>query len=103
MSGHSVQISKADIAYAKGLVEKAKETGDTSHLSEMYEYMADKGDRYAELANGVVEGDTLSGKSALEFMEHTATSQGIEWDEGKTDSIRMEVKGTDLFIHRMSE
>ena len=57
----------------------------------MYNYLSGFGDRYSTLALGVVDGNTLSGQAAIEFMERTAESQGRELTEVDLDHIRMEM------------
>ena len=42
-----------------------------------YTYLAATGDRYAELALGVVREDTLSGRMANAFMAYQAEQQGV--------------------------
>jgi hypothetical protein len=56
--------------------------------SAMYNHLTNFGDRYAKLADGVAQGNTLSGVAALEFMEHTAEQKGITLTAGKVDEIR---------------
>lgn len=55
MSALSNPITHSDLVHARSLAEQGK-------LSDMYDYLAARGDRYSILAKGVVEGDTLSGR-----------------------------------------
>ena len=80
----SVLITTNDLTHAQGLLNNGQ-------LSAMYDFLASKGDRYAVLAKGVVEGNTVSGKAALEFMEHTAKQQGKVWTEANAQEIRIEM------------
>ncbi|MBJ7538893.1 S8 family serine peptidase, partial [Marinomonas transparens] len=82
MTTQQVLITTDDLAHAQSLLENGQ-------LSEMYDYLASKGDRYSTLAKGVVEGNTVSGKAALEFMEHTAIQQGKAWGEAENQDIRV--------------
>ena len=69
MSEQPILITQDDLKHAQDLLNNGQ-------LSERYGYLASKSDRYAVLAKGVVEGNTVSGAAALEFMEHTAKNQG---------------------------
>ena len=57
-------------------------------LAQTYEELAARGYRYAELANGVVKGDTFSGRIALEFLEKTAEAQERPLSDADVDAIR---------------
>ena len=65
----SSPLTQNDLAHARDLANQGK-------LSEMYDFLASHGDRYAVLAKGVVEGNTLYGQAAIEFMKRTAENQG---------------------------
>ncbi|GAA5177490.1 hypothetical protein GCM10025771_14700 [Niveibacterium umoris] len=60
-----MHIVSKDISDAETLLNQGR-------LSDMYSLLASKGDRYAELANGVAKGDTLAGQTALNCMKQTA-------------------------------
>lgn len=75
-------ITMENLNYAKGLADQGK-------LVEMYGYLASFGDRYSVLATGVVQGSTLSGVAALEFMEHSAKQQGQTLSENDLNDIKM--------------
>ncbi|MGO3027438.1 hypothetical protein [Pseudomonas helleri] len=53
----------------------------------MYRYMENHGYRYATLALGVAEQNTLAGVVALSFMKETAAAQGVPIDDVKVDSV----------------
>ncbi|MFP3518085.1 hypothetical protein SB766_18025 [Pseudomonas sp. SIMBA_077] len=59
----------------------------------MYRYMEGHGYRYASLALGVAEGNTLAGVVALSFMKETAKAQGIEINDLKIDAILRSMAG----------
>lgn len=71
MSSYALQqpITQSDIDYAHTLYQQGR-------LGEMYDFLASHGDRYSILAKGVVTEDTLSGRAAIEYLEHAALSQG---------------------------
>jgi len=58
-------------------------------LAKAYDGLAANGYLYAELANGVVKGDTFSGRIALEYLEKTSETQGSSLTEAAIDAIRM--------------
>ncbi|AON55136.1 hypothetical protein Hsc_2856 [Herbaspirillum seropedicae] len=62
-------INSAQIARLKDLASIGK-------TSEVYTWLAGKGYQYPLLARGVVNSDTLSGVSALTFMDKQAAKQG---------------------------
>jgi len=68
MNSHPLHtpITPADLAQARELLAQGR-------LSQMYDVLAAHGDRYSTLAKGVVEGNTLSGVAALEFMQRRAS------------------------------
>ena len=53
----------------------------------MCRYMENHGYRYATLALGVAEQNTLAGVVALSFMKETAAAQGVSVDDVKVDSV----------------
>ena len=57
----------------------------------MYNFLESKGDRYAALANGVVEANTFSGVAALEFMQHATEQRGVTLTDAKVDAIRQSI------------
>ena len=58
-------------------------------LVQAYDELAARGYRYATLANGVVKGDSFSGRIALEFLEKTAEEVGHPLSEEALDAIRL--------------
>lgn len=84
MSTLKTPISQSDINNARYILEH-------SGPSAMYQHLANFGDRYAKLADGVAQGNTLSGVAALEFMKHTAEQRGIALSSDKIDAIRVKM------------
>ena len=80
-------MSEQPISITQDDLKHAQELRNNGQLSEMYDYLASKGDRYAVLAKGVVEGNTVLGAAALEFIEHTAKNQGKTWTEANAQDI----------------
>ncbi len=52
---------------------------DNKDPSGMYNYMKDYGYIYPELANGVVNGDSLAGNAALRHMQEIAEKNGRKY------------------------
>jgi len=86
MSTHTLitPITQTDLDNAQTLLNQGGP-------SAMYEYLAGFGDRYSVLAQGVLDGSTLSGQAALEFMQHTAEQQGRTLTEAEINNIRTEM------------
>ena len=82
-------------------LNQARQLYDQGNLEGMYNYLAlNCGDRYAVLAKGVVTGDTISGKAAIEFMENTAEQQGRTLSESDLNQIRTDMaKGISLYTN----
>ena len=80
-------MSEQPISITQDDLKHAQELRNNGQLSEMYDYLASKGDRYAVLAKGVVEGNTVSDAAALEFMEHTAKNQNKTWTATNAQDI----------------
>jgi len=57
----------------------------------MYDYMADFGDKYAVLANGVARGGSLSGNAALRHMQAMAEKSGKTLSGQDVDKIRLDM------------
>jgi len=57
----------------------------------MYNYMADFGDKYAVLANGVARGGSLSGNAALRHMRAVAEKSGKKLSEQDVGKIRLDM------------
>lgn len=55
-------LSSNDVVYVQQLINQ-------NRLSDAYDYLSDRGYRYADLANGVVSGGTISGATALAHMQ----------------------------------
>lgn len=51
-------------------------SGSDQNPAAMYDYLAERGLRYAILANGVARGDAIGGNVALDFMKANASSKG---------------------------
>lgn len=80
----NTSITLADLGHAKILLDQGR-------LIEMYDYLASFGDRYSILAKSVVDGSSLSGQAALEFMEHTVELQGNTLTQADINSIKLEM------------
>jgi hypothetical protein len=52
-------------------IDRVKQ-GGLSELHQVYQELAQKGYTYAELADGVLTGDSLTGQVALDFLQDTA-------------------------------
>lgn len=63
------RLSEQDIEHARVLL---KREGPAT----MYDFLAEKGDRYAVLANGVVKVNSIAGVSALSYMKLVAEKSG---------------------------
>src|SRR3546814_20107725 len=57
----------------------------------MYDYLAARGYKYAELANGVAKGNSLAGEAAIGYMKETASDQGRPIAEAEVDAIRRDM------------
>jgi len=80
----SKEIHEMDTAQARHLLT-------TYGPAAMYDYMAEFGDKYAVLANGVARGDTLVGKAALRHMEEIANRSGKCLSEEDVNKIRFDM------------
>ncbi len=79
-----INLTAADLAQAQALLNQGQ-------ISAMYTYLAERGDSYAMLANGVATGNTLSGAAAIEFMRNTAAQQGKTLSDADINTIRREM------------
>lgn len=79
-------LSKVELDRAEALLESAGP-------SAMYEYLAAKGYRYAELASGVSKGDTLAGATAISFMKMTASNAGTPVSDADVARILKQMAG----------
>lgn len=79
-------LSKVELDRAEALLESAGP-------SAMYEYLAAKGYRYAELASGVSKGDTLAGAAAISFMKMTASNAGTPVSDADVARILKQMAG----------
>jgi len=57
----------------------------------MYDYMAEFGDKYATLANGVARGDSTAGSAALRHMREIARKNGNPISEEDINKIRQDM------------
>jgi len=64
----------------------------------MYDYMAEFGDKYAVLANGVARGGSLSGNAALRHMQAIAEKSGKSLSGQDIDKIRLDMAETYLNV-----
>lgn len=82
MTTNSPTLTKNDLSHFRQLLAHGQ-------LAQAYDELAARGYQYATLANGVVKGDTFSGRIALEFLEKTAEAQKHALSEEAVDAIRM--------------
>ena len=73
-------LTQDNLNYANSLLDQGR-------VSEMYDYLAAQGYQYAQLANGVANGDSPAGLIALEFMENTAQAQGLTLSQAEVDYL----------------
>jgi hypothetical protein len=69
-------------------VVHARELYNAGNYAGMYNHLATRGDRYAILANGVVQGNTFSGVMALEHLENVARDSGLPWSQADVNVVR---------------
>lgn len=64
-----------------------KDLANPRARSEYYDIISRSGDRYGDLARGVVNQDTISGRTANSFLENYARERGINPNSSFMDSI----------------
>lgn len=69
------QLTNAEINEAERILNE-------QGTSAMYEYLANKGDTYAELANGVTENNNWQGRLANEYLEEAAKNNNVDMSYG---------------------
>ncbi|MGK3118991.1 S8 family serine peptidase [Pseudomonas corrugata] len=77
-------LKQADLDYAQSLL-------GSNGPAAMYDYLAARGYKYAELANGVAKGNSLAGEAAIGYMKETASDQGRPIAEAEVDAIRRDM------------
>jgi hypothetical protein len=82
MTTHPNSLTRHDLSHFRQLLADGR-------ISQIYDELAAKGYRYARLANGVVRGDTFSGRIALEFLAKTAEDREQSLSGEDIDAIRM--------------
>ncbi|MDD2660293.1 MAG: hypothetical protein PHY54_11555 [Methylococcales bacterium] len=82
MTTNPASLTRNDLSHFRQLITHGL-------LAQAYDELAERGYRYAALANGVVRGDTFSGRIALEFLEKTAEDQESPLSAEAVDAIRM--------------
>ena len=82
MAADPATLTKKDLGHFRKLLKRGL-------LAQAYDELAAHGYRYAALANGVVKGDTFSGRIALEFLGKTAKAQDRPLSEADVDDIRL--------------
>ncbi len=82
MTTNPTSLTKNDLSHFRQLLADGQ-------LAQAYDELAARGYQYAALANGVVKGNTFSGRIALEFLEKTAEAQERSLSEQAVDAIRM--------------
>lgn len=79
-----INITAADIQQAEKIL---LESGPAA----MYDFLAEKGDKYAVLANGVARGDSLAGVAAISYMKNVASDLGRDMQDSDVDRVRQEM------------
>lgn len=69
-------------------IESARRILESSGPKAMYDFFSAKDYKYANLANGVAKGDSLSGAAALNFMQVTASASGSPLSEVQVGNIK---------------
>lgn len=92
LTSNVLDYTRADLE----LMESLKSQG-ADGLVPYYELQVDKGDKYGELALGVVTGKTASGAAARSFASNIASNLGVDTD-GLDDS-ELEQLAVTLMIH----
>ena len=72
-------------------IESARRILESSGPKAMYDFFSAKDYKYANLANGVAKGDSLSGAAALNFMQVTASASGSPLSEVQVGNIKREM------------
>jgi len=75
-------LSHSDLAHLRQLLPQ-------NQLAQAYDELSLRGYRYATLANGVVKGNSFSGRIALEFLKKTAEAQARPLSEAELAAIRL--------------
>ena len=82
MAANPAALTKKDLGHFHKLLKRGL-------LTQAYDELATHRYQYAALANGVVKGDTFSGRIALEFLAKTAEAQDRPLSEADVDAIRL--------------
>jgi hypothetical protein len=82
MSGITSPVTKVEWV-------RIREMAISGEISEAYEELAKRGFRYAELALGVVKGNSFSGKIALEFLDKSAEDLNRPLSVAELNQIRV--------------
>lgn len=82
IGGFEMKLTVDDLRAAQSVLEQKGPSG-------MYDFLAQKGDRYAVLANGVARGDTVAGVAAINFMKSVAADAGTPMGEAQVNNIRL--------------
>jgi len=77
---------------------EARRLLETCGPAAMYDYMAEFGDKYAILANGVARGNSLTGNAASRNMQAIAKKNGKSLTEEDVDKIRFEMANAYLTV-----
>jgi hypothetical protein len=77
-------LSQSDLAHLRQLLSQ-------NQLAQAYDELSLRGYQYATLANGVVKGNSFSGRIALEFLGKTAEAQARPLSEAKLAAIRLDM------------
>lgn len=72
-------------------IEHARKVFENEGVTQMYDYMATKGDRYAMLANGVAKGNSIAGMAAINFMKKTEADAGRPMSDAQVEQVRIEM------------
>jgi len=76
-----MKLSHSDIELASELLTK-------EGPSAMYDKLAEKGDKYAVLANGVARGNSIAGVAAINYMKGVAAEAGMPMRDEDVEAIR---------------
>ena len=74
------ELRMTDLNYAKGLLESKGPT-------EMYDFLASKGYKYATLANGVAKRNSVAGDVSVHYMKSVAEELGRPMSDGDVDKV----------------
>ncbi|AKP34862.1 S8 family serine peptidase [Yersinia aleksiciae] len=83
-----LQLNTADLKCAREILESHKES---KNPGPMYDFLITKGDRYAILANGVVNGNSIAGEIAISYLKSVAGGHNQPITEVQLINIRYDM------------